>query len=111
MAEEAANGGGRRRRRWAIAGWAAAAALILLPFLAMFAMAATADDEDLILTRNPSLRWLIGPTGERRRDGVTPLWLAGGGTSVSAVARSRGSFAGDAEPGRFRHFPRPVPRL
>ena len=60
MATQAASLGGRRWRRRAIAGWASAAALILVPFLAMLAMAATAADENVVLTRNEVVREAAG---------------------------------------------------
>ena len=50
MAREAEKA--RRWRRWALAGWALAAALIVLPTAALFVMAATDDEENIVLARN-----------------------------------------------------------
>ena len=56
MTSNPANSGGRRWRRWAIAGWAGLAAFILLPLFAVFVMAATDDDENIVLVRNEVVR-------------------------------------------------------
>ena len=62
MASKSLDADARRWRRWALAAWVLVAALILLPLGAMFVMAATDDDENIVLVRNEVVR---AASGER----------------------------------------------
>jgi len=58
--KEGKEGGGRRRRPWVIAAWTSVAWLIAVPLFALWAMAATDDDENVALTRNDVVREASG---------------------------------------------------
>ena len=60
MANRGEDRAGKRWRRSAIAGWTSAATLIAAPLAAMFVMAATAADENVVVSRNEIVRTAPG---------------------------------------------------
>ena len=60
MARNVKTSNGWRERQWVIPAWTVVAALIVLPLLALFVMAATDDDENVVLSRNDVVTDALG---------------------------------------------------
>lgn len=117
MSDDTANRGGRNWRRLAIIGWLVAAALIVLPLMGMFVMAATDDDENIVLVRNEVVRhapgnriwrgtfWNHSDSLYTRLDAVI-LFLDKDG---KPVGQARGA-AARLDPGEYFNLQSPLPR-